>query len=206
MDNKEVNQIDKTIEEIKEKQKFSLTEKKKTLEEIHLDEEAKLKQEDLEREQLLDKEINRINEMIKNSNPKWILDDFSEFICKKFDKRYNKEVIEVKIANKKNAMELLEILNRLWDDERKLNKYIKVVWDKDIYLNGYKKNLSEEKILQLIKGWVFYANTQIEYSNLKFAVTKSKTEKRIENAIAISIMIIVPVMVIALIIWILSLI
>ena len=35
MDNKELNQIDKTIEEIKEKQKFSLTEKKKTLEEIH---------------------------------------------------------------------------------------------------------------------------------------------------------------------------
>lgn len=204
MDNEKINQIDKTIEEIKEKQKYSLTEKKKTLEEIHLEEEEKLKKEDLEREQLLDREINRIDEMIKNSNPKWILDNFDEFICKKFDKRYNKEVIEVKIANRKNAMELLEILNRLWDDERKLNNYIKVVWDKDIYLNGYKKNLSEEKILQLIKGWVFYANTQIEYNKLKFAVTKSKTEKRIENAIAILIMIIVPIGVIALIIWLLS--
>lgn len=204
MDNEKINQIDKTIEEIKEKQKYSLTEKKKTLEEIHLEEEEKLKQEDLEREQLLDREINRIDEMIKNSNPKWILDNFDEFICKKFDKRYNKEVIEVKIANRKNAMELLEILNRLWDDERKLNNYIKVVWDKDIYLNGYKKNLNEEKILQLIKGWVFYANTQIEYNKLKFAVTKSKTEKRIENAIAILIMIIVPIGVIALIIWLLS--
>ena len=39
MDNKEENQIDKVIEEIKERQKFSLMDKKKTINEIHLDEE-----------------------------------------------------------------------------------------------------------------------------------------------------------------------
>lgn len=203
MDNKKINQIDKTIEEIKEKQKYSLTEKKKTLEEIHLDEEEKLKQEDLEREQLLDREVNRVDEMIKNSDPKWILDNFDEFIYKKFDKETNRELIEVKIADKKNAMELIRIISKLKDNNGK-NNFLRIRWDKDIYYKSYKKELDEEKILQLIKGWVFYANTQIEYNKLKFAVTESKTEERVENAIAILIMIIVPIGVIALIIWLLS--
>lgn len=203
MDNEKINQIDKTIEEIKEKQKYSLTEKKKTLEEIHLDEEEKLKQEDLEREQLLDREVNRVDEMIKNSDPKWILDNFDEFIYKKFDKETNRELIEVKIADKKNAMELIRIISKLKDNNGK-NNFLRIRWDKDIYYKSYKKELDEEKILQLIKGWVFYANTQIEYNKLKFAVTESKTEERVENAIAILIMIIVPIGVIALIIWLLS--
>lgn len=191
MDNKELNQIDKTIEEIKEKQKFSLTEKKKTLEEIHLDEEAKLKQEDLEREQLLDKEINRINEMIKNSNPKWILDNFDEFICKKFDEESNREIFEVKITNRRHAKQLINILKRFSADESNNNNYILLIWNINCRYVGFKNTIDEEKILQLIKGWIFYSNTQVKYEDLKFTTLKNSLASKEAIALTIGIPIII---------------
>lgn len=190
MDNKELSTIDKTIEEMKEKQKFSLGEKKKTLNEIHLDEEAKLKQEDLEREQLLDKEINRINEMIKNSNPKWILDDFDEFIYKKFDKETNREIFEVKITNRRHAKQLINILKRFSADESN-NNYILLIWNINCRYVGFKNTIDEEKILQLIKGWIFYSNTQVKYEDLKFTTLKNSLASKEAIALTIGIPIII---------------
>lgn len=190
MDNEKINQIDKTIEEIKEKQKYSLTEKKKTLEEIHLDEEEKLKQEDLEREQLLDREINRINEMIKNSSPKWILDDFNEFICKKVDKEINREITEVKVTNGKHAKQLINILKKFSADESN-NNYILLIWNINCRYVGFKNTINEEKILQLIKGWVFYSNTQVRYEDLKFTTLKNSLASKEAILLTIGIPIII---------------
>lgn len=199
MDNKDLNQIDKTIEEMKEKQKFSLMEKKKTLNEIHLDEEENLKQEDIEREQFLNQEIKRINQMIKNSNPKWILDDFDEFVYKKFDEKRNKKIIEIKIANKKSAIELMTIFSKLKNnknnEKNNKNNFIKIIWDKDILYKVYSKELNEEKVLQLLKGWVFYANTQVDYDKLKFAKHKSKKGNIIDGILGGIIVIVIPIMI-----------
>lgn len=191
MDNKELSTIDKTIEEMKEKQKFSLGEKKKTLNEIHLDEEAKLKQEDLEREQLLDEEINRINKMIKNSNPKWILDNFDEFICKKFDEESNREIFEVKITNRRHAKQLINILKRFSADESNNNNYILLIWNINCRYVGFKNTIDEEKILQLIKGWIFYSNTQVKYEDLKFTTLKNSLASKEAIALTIGIPIII---------------
>lgn len=176
MDNKEENQIDRVIEEIKERQKFSLMDKKKTINEIHLDEERALKEKKLKREQLLDKEIEDISEAIRKSNPKWILDNFEEFVYKSFDKKYNTELIEVKIADKSNAKKLMMVLSKLKDKDKE-NNFIKIIWDNDIAYEEYSKELMENKVLQLIEGWVFYANTQIDYKNLKFT-NHERTKRR----------------------------
>lgn len=204
MDNKEENQIDKVIEEIKERQKFSLMDKKKTINEIHLDEERALKEKELEREQLLDKEIEDISEAIRKSNPKWILDNFEEFVYKSFDKKYNTELIEVKIADKSNAKKLMMVLSKLKDKDKE-NNFIKIIWDNDIAYEEYSKELMENKVLQLIEGWVFYANTQIDYKNLKFTdherTKKEAKEDFIYFILAIIVIVGIPIAIIVGLIW-----
>ncbi|WP_055071911.1 hypothetical protein [Clostridium massiliamazoniense] len=155
MDNKEVNQIDKTIAEIKEKNTRLESNKIKDQEEILLN-------------KMLDEEIKKINNKIKNSKPKWILENFDEFVCKKFDNNKDKVIIEVKILKRKDAFKLGALLKKLRGKNLDNTSKIKIVWSDNSNYWSYKNYLDEDKVIELLKGWVFYYNTKIRYEKIKF--------------------------------------
>lgn len=158
MDNKDLNQIDKTIEEIRENLEHK---------DIKLESNKFYDQESIVLEKMLDKEIEKIKNKIKNSNPKWILEDFSEFINKKFNGSSTDYEVEVKIWNKKHARELGKLLKSLRGSNKDNARSIRIIWRYDSDFWCFKKYL-ENKIMELLQGWVFYYNTKIEYKKLKF--------------------------------------
>lgn len=158
MSNKELNQIDETIKNIKKKNDNLISNTSFEKEEILL-------------KDMLDKEVEKINNKIINSKPKWILENFDEFLCKRFEKNRNEEVIEVievKILKRKDAIKLGDTLKKLRGHNTNNTKKIKIIWEDGFNYWAYKAYFDENKVMELLKGWVFYYNTKVKYKKIKF--------------------------------------
>lgn len=159
MDNKDLNQIDKTIEEIRENLEHK---------DIKLESNKIYKQEEILLKKMLNEEIEEINNKIKSSNPKWIIENFDEFLCEKFERNRNEKIIEVKILKRKDAFKLGDILKRLRGSNKDNTKSIKIIWADGFNYWCYKDYFNEERVIELLKGWIFYCNTKVEYKKIKF--------------------------------------
>lgn len=170
MDNntKDKSELEKTIENFKKERNINEQEK-----EIRINLKDKPLSKIERANEILDEELIKINKKIKESNPKWIINDFNEFIYYEYDKFYKREVLVVKIINKKDAIELANILK---DISKNNFKCAKITWKYDIKHYPIGNNLNLDKVLDLIKAFVFYSNTKIERDKLKFTTeNKSKT-------------------------------
>lgn len=124
--------------------------------------------EEKELKELLDCEIKKIKDKIKNSKPKWIIENFDEFINKEFCKERKEYIIMTKIWKERDAKKLGVLLEKLRGSNLDNTNAIRIVW-KDGYGYWYfKRCLDESKIIELVKAWMFYYNTMIPYKKIKF--------------------------------------
>lgn len=162
---KENISIDEKIKIIKENEKFKLNKQGNLNDMIYKEaEEESSRINDLNK--MLDEEIRYIYSKIDKSNRKWILDDFRNYLYKHSD-----GYMCARIYHHKDAKELKARLKKFKNSNKDKNIKIAIA-DKIDYGNiKIDKDVDNEKIVTLLKGWIFYSNTTVEYRKTKFFPT-----------------------------------
>lgn len=157
--------IDEKIKIIKENEKFKLNKQGNLDEMIYKEAEEEYSRIN-QLNKMLDEEISYIYSKIDKANRKWILDDFRNYLYK-----HNDGYVCVRIYHHKHAKELKARLKKFKNNNK--DKNIKIVIADKIDYRSIKvdKDVDNEKIVTLLKGWIFYSNTTVEYSKTKFFPT-----------------------------------
>lgn len=153
--------IEEKIELIKEKEKFKLI-RTNSLDEMEVLEDKK----ELGRIELLnkklDEEIAYIYSKIDSSNKKWILDDFRNYLYEN-----NDNYSCARIYHHKYAKELRKRLKQFENKDKENNYKIAVIDKIDYRSSKIDKDLDKEKVITLLKSWIFFSNTTVEYNKTK---------------------------------------
>lgn len=162
---KENISIDEKIKIIKENEKFKLNKQGNLNDMIYKEVEEEYNRiKDLNK--MLDEEIRYVYSKIDKANRKWILDDFRNYLYK-----HNDGYVCARIYHHKHAKELKARLKKFKNSNK--DKNIKIVIADKIDYRSVKidGDIDKEKIVTLLKSWVFYSNTTVEYNKTKFFPT-----------------------------------
>lgn len=162
---KENISIDEKIKIIKENEKFKLNKQGNLNDMIYKEaEEESSRINDLNK--MLDEEIRYIYSKIDKANRKWILDDFRDYLYK-----HNDGYVCARIYHHKDAKELKARLKKFKNSNK--DKNIKIVIADKIDYRSIKidGDVDKEKVVTLLKSWVFYSNTTVEYNKTKLFPT-----------------------------------
>lgn len=150
--------IEEKINSIKENEKFKLEKRKNLDEMIHLESEKELKRIELLNKSL-DEEITYVYSKIDSANRKWILDDFEKYLYKN-----QENYICTRIYHHKYAKELRCRLKKFKNSDKDKNNKIAVIDKLDYRSARIDKDLDENKVETLLKSWIFFSNTTVDYS------------------------------------------